>query len=842
MLSKFIKILTISLLFVLALSLQKNNTIAATYTCGGQIQCLEETGFGSFIKYNRSCAYAGSTCTASCDPGDAKISTSCSLTCQVGSSWKCPNAAFNCSGNQEKWCDDCGGVDCKSVGGGGDGGGGGGGGKTQPPNCGTECSPGGVKYDGCGSSLSCAPDIHCTAGDQYKGNCGNPGAACGPKGSGGYCYRVCWGPGCGGGGGSTCNDTSPGAVSLVAPASGANTGLVNVKLKWNGLSDWGQGCPSNDNKFKVFVTQRVNSVCPSSGYSRLATVDQGTVSYTTSRLELYKQYCWYILSDNGSLTTSSAVWWFSTDKAPTASITAPATNTYFQQGTQISFSGTASDVDSPLNNLNLFRIDENINHNIDGNWIKFDPTQTCTTQTCAINRSWTPASNEAGCWDVRIDAVDSVGGTCSGYPGLNSSWVDCQGTDYIKVCVNAKVQGWIWDSTSGSCKFTNKGNKEIKTSEATGVNPYIVGPPQVNGIWDPNNPSFDTYSYKIDNVRTGSQTLCAQPIASLPGFRYTLTCTSNSTALGGSCAPITVYNNSPTIADLGYTLTSTGWFTSFDGDVFGGFGSGFSVVNGVPSTIAPTYVGYLVKGLGTVFGIADLSVKKQPGNTDVYSEDNNRYVKNTGAPSFWPANYNLIPPSGATLISSCSNILTNGNLNPTITYKVNIGCLQPVLNSGNILYKLKSNGIVVIYVTGNSGSLTFKNNFQSNAGQASKRRILFVTTLPVIYGKDIGYLSPPSGTRPLIESAVITSGGVSFPTKTTKSDPTIEDSTIMVEGPIIAKVDISFNRDRKTMDKYPAEVVKYNALYLDKLSTLELSNGSNKSGLFLNDAVWEKSL
>ncbi len=58
--------------------------------------------------------------------------------------------------------------------------------------CGQDCNPGGAN---CGSGgLSCASDYHCTAGDQYRGECSAPGGPCGPNGS---CYNVCWGPICG---------------------------------------------------------------------------------------------------------------------------------------------------------------------------------------------------------------------------------------------------------------------------------------------------------------------------------------------------------------------------------------------------------------------------------------------------------------------------------------------------------------------------------------------------------------------------------------------------------------------------------------------------------------------
>ena len=848
MLSRIVKIFLIFLLPVFALFFLRGNiSTAASYICGGQIQCLEETSQGSFVKYYRSCAYQGSTCTASCDPGDEKVSTTCSLTCQVGSAWQCPNAPFNCGANQEKWCDDCGGTSCRNVGGGGNG-------DDDPPPpdpgpdpavCGSECSPGGVGSDGCGSGLVCAPDMHCTAGDAYKGDCGNPGDACGPVESDGYCYRACWGDVCGGGGGGdTCKATSPGAPSLLTPNSGADTGLVDVKLKWKSLAKWGEGCPSNDNQFKVFLTERVSSVCPNSGYTRLATLPRNIISYTTSTLEPSRQYCWYILADNGSKVTSSAVRWFSTDKAPTASITAPVDNAGFEQGAQISFSGTANDIDSPLDKLKFFRIDHNLSataHRNATNWTQIGTTQNCAGNigndfSCIINRNWTPASGDIGCWDVRIDAIDSVGGTCSGYPSINNSWVDCGDTDYIKVCVNARVQGWIWEIPPGqSCSYTNKSTKEIKPSDVVpdSISPYIVSSPDnIYGNWDPD--TYTDYSYKIDNVPGGDQTICAQPVSATPGYRYILTCINNDTAPGGSCAPINVDESSEK-ADLGYKLVTTGWFTSINGDVFGGAGSGFSVVDGIPASSGPDFASYLVQGIGSVFGVSDLSVKKQPANLNAYSQDSNRYVKNTGSPAFWPSNYNLTPPADATSFSNC-NILTNGNLNPDITYKTILSdCLLGRLNGSDLAYKLSKDGVVVIYVTG-SGSLTFKNNFRSNAGASSKRRIIFVTALPVVYGKVLaGYANPTLTSRPHVEATILTTGDITF-----KSNDPTADTTIVVEGPLVSKANVSLERDRKTTNNYPAEVIKFNPIYIDKLTTLELTNGTNKSGLFLNDAIWEE--
>ncbi len=109
----------------------------------------------------------------------------------------------------------------------------------------------------------------------------------------------------GGGGGSptpppACTATYPTSVVATSPADGAEVTTTTVTLSWNGPSDWGTGCPSNDNEYLVYVGEDQNNP------TYQGKVPAGTTSYDFTGTQ-GKTYYWKIVADNGTYNTETSI-------------------------------------------------------------------------------------------------------------------------------------------------------------------------------------------------------------------------------------------------------------------------------------------------------------------------------------------------------------------------------------------------------------------------------------------------------------------------------------------------------------------------------------------------------
>lgn len=110
----------------------------------------------------------------------------------------------------------------------------------------------------------------------------------------------------------TCTPTAPSAPTLTSPSNGATVSTTTNNLSWslNGQT-WGAGCPSNDNRYFLYVGPTADSLV----LAGTATSASGTSSIPITRS--VGTYYWQVRASNGSLTTNSPTWSFTiTDAVP----------------------------------------------------------------------------------------------------------------------------------------------------------------------------------------------------------------------------------------------------------------------------------------------------------------------------------------------------------------------------------------------------------------------------------------------------------------------------------------------------------------------------------------------
>lgn len=97
-----------------------------------------------------------------------------------------------------------------------------------------------------------------------------------------------------------CVTAAPVAPTLVAPSNGATLSTVDVTLDWNGTTDWGSGCPSNNNTYRVYLNES------SPPTTQIASVGSGTIASNFTG-EFGKTYYWRVGAHNGSLESLSSI-------------------------------------------------------------------------------------------------------------------------------------------------------------------------------------------------------------------------------------------------------------------------------------------------------------------------------------------------------------------------------------------------------------------------------------------------------------------------------------------------------------------------------------------------------
>jgi hypothetical protein len=98
---------------------------------------------------------------------------------------------------------------------------------------------------------------------------------------------------------------------LQSPADGSIVNTLNPTLQWQPPSSFGRGCPSNNNRVWVVLS----STCQSGSYTNVSgNLAPNTTSFTLSGLSWNTTYCWIVRASNGSKTTNSATFSFTTQQ------------------------------------------------------------------------------------------------------------------------------------------------------------------------------------------------------------------------------------------------------------------------------------------------------------------------------------------------------------------------------------------------------------------------------------------------------------------------------------------------------------------------------------------------
>lgn len=356
-------------------------------------------------------------------------------------------------------------------------------------------------------------------------------------------------------------------------------------------------------------------------------------------------------------------------------------------------------------------------------------------------------------------------------------------------------------------------------------------------------------TYRIKDVAYGAGTVCIDTSNNnIPaGLSYVLSCTNLQADVNGDGMPDGAGSSSVAIdtdkcalltsrdvglkLDLGFKLIPIHWFNSVNGgDVFAG-----STDLKVPASEDTTggFKSYLITGNGFAFGKGALKVEDTGSNTNRISETGG-FAQNID--SSFVGQSSFAPPSNATSINNCSSGLTN--LDPAQVYQIAGSCLQTYIN-GNTSYSLARDGVAVVYVTGDATStVTFGASNKDFKSSGSNRRVLFILNPNVEVSSDLGVVSPTSSSSPNIEAGLVSVGNISFPGKSGGSFAN-PDTTVIVEGPIVAKGVVQSTRNRYLQNTYPTVVAKFNSGYLKYLKSQEkVSAISNYTGKSSHDVTW----
>jgi len=134
------------------------------------------------------------------------------------------------------------------------------------------------------------------------------------------CYYCSDGSGCDGGGGGSptptpsappaCTPTYPEAPTPTSPANGSTVYSASVTLHWQAPSDWGTGCPSNDNHFLLNVVDDDTGhyLTDSEGNPYNRKVIDGAVTSETVPLAGHEghEIGWRVIASNGSYENQGA--------------------------------------------------------------------------------------------------------------------------------------------------------------------------------------------------------------------------------------------------------------------------------------------------------------------------------------------------------------------------------------------------------------------------------------------------------------------------------------------------------------------------------------------------------
>lgn len=692
----------------------------------------------------------------------------------------------------------------------------------------------------------------------------------------------------------SCTPTAPSIPNLQVPDDNAvsgpdydvSTSGYQVFLDWAPLAYWGNNCfpgGSQNHYYELYVGTSPIGLVNGLPLARLHKTNNGSQFSDFTGIP-GTTYYWTVVADNGAFESAPApVRSFIVNTAPLATFVSPSIGnqppynvTSIVAGVPTTFSVTASDT---TNNLTSTRIlarkfrQQGSNWVWDmPNWLVLGETNACAGGSCSLSANWSPNANESGNWWIVTQVTDTADvalspyGKCSGDPGDANiispldypdspftTWSNCGNQSRVRVFVASQVtvRGYLWNSTNRQCSV-NPANYALNATSINESNIFvrISNVPEVP--WQPNATG---YNYLIQNV-THNPASPTKVISTsnftprnLPNFRYQLTCAwGNNASVTGTSVRFDTTSTSVNTVHLGYKLVSTGWFTSVNGNVYGGYTDGSnitpSVEVGIPlAADIPLFNGYLIEGAKVVIGNESLSVKNPLGNTRYSSSG--KAIKLLHANDTWPQSYDFIPPSNAVSLSfdDCAAAMYGDyTLHTDKVYLVTTQCLLSGFNTSAGDYVVDSvNGgrIAVMYVRpAGANVLRFNRDIKSS----NNNRILFVSQAPVEIVRNIGVAAPSLSTPPNLEVSIISKGGIRFiGTTDSLNSP---DTSLVIEGPLVtggaSNATIHFDRDRGTNNGHPAEVVVYNPDYLYYLTKQERdSTRPNYTGLSVAKINWE---
>ena len=138
------------------------------------------------------------------------------------------------------------------------------------------------------------------------------------------------------GGGSSCTDNAPDQVTLQSPANGTSfQNAGTVVLDWNAIAGWGENCAGDESKiYRVYVDKGDGAGFVQQGGNILDPTTEITYAPDTS---VNRTYSWYVVSDNGAGTNTSATYIFTnvTKMELTVTVQETSYNTNVCPGTPI---------------------------------------------------------------------------------------------------------------------------------------------------------------------------------------------------------------------------------------------------------------------------------------------------------------------------------------------------------------------------------------------------------------------------------------------------------------------------------------------------------------------------
>ncbi|MBI4157977.1 Ig-like domain-containing protein [Candidatus Woesebacteria bacterium] len=130
-----------------------------------------------------------------------------------------------------------------------------------------------------------------------------------------------------------CTATYPAKPALVSPANNSTVPTGSVLLDWNSVS-FGTGCPENTNKYQVYLDQ--NATPTTLKKDNLAASE---TSWSVSGLTAGTKYYWFIRASNGTRSTDSNIWSF-TSGQPSCTVDLTPNPTSISEGATRTFTAT----------------------------------------------------------------------------------------------------------------------------------------------------------------------------------------------------------------------------------------------------------------------------------------------------------------------------------------------------------------------------------------------------------------------------------------------------------------------------------------------------------------------